>query len=113
MSMGSLNVEMFRAVGPEEFQDIMATRSFRPALNGRSMDGKQFGLTLAETLNFANQYTDLAAIVRVTIPRTVFDQLHFSRSTDPHIFTSGVVTAEPGMQQQALNANIITLDQAF
>jgi filamentous hemagglutinin len=102
---------MYRAVSPDEFDDIMATGSFRPVPSG--LQGKQFGLDLDETIRFANQFPDLAAIVRVNVPRSTFNQFDFSTSIDPFIFRSGVVTVQPGAQQTALNNTLTSIEHVF
>jgi hypothetical protein len=91
----------------------MRSSSFRAAADGASLSGKQFGLKLGEVIQFADHYPELAAVVRVEIPRSTFLRLEFSRSIDPTIFRNGVVTAQPGAQQQLLNQTIITLEHAF
>jgi hypothetical protein len=106
-------ISLFRAVSPAEFEDIVATGSFRAAPGGGSMAAKQFGLSFEETLQFANRTPDAAAIIRAEIPMSTFQQLEFSRTIDPFIFRSGVITAQPGAQQQLLNQSIIMLEHAF
>jgi RHS repeat-associated protein len=108
---GAETVPMYRAVSPDEFDDIMATGSFRPVPSG--LQGKQFGLDLDETIRFANQFPDLAAIVRVNVPRSTFNQFDFSTSIDPFIFRSGVVTVQPGAQQTALNNTLTSIEHVF
>jgi RHS repeat-associated protein len=105
-------VDLFRAVSPAEFDDIISF-GFRPAPGGRSLAGKQFTLSLEEALKFADQVPDAAAIIRLRVPRSTFNQLEFSQSIDPFIFRSGVVTAQPGAQQQLLNQTLITVEHAF
>jgi hypothetical protein len=100
-------------VSPAEFADIAATGGFRAAPGGGSLAAKQFGLGLEETLQFANKVPDAAAIIRADIPVSTLRQLEFSRAIDPFIFRSGVVTAQPGAQQQLLNQTIIILEHAF
>ncbi|RMH25378.1 MAG: hypothetical protein D6692_11325, partial [Planctomycetota bacterium] len=106
-------VDLFRAVSPAEFEDIFRIGGFRAAPGGQSLAGKQFTLSLYEALGFADQVPDAAAIIRVRVPRSTLNQLEFSRSIDPFIFRNGVVTAQPGAQQQLLNQTLITIEHAF
>jgi RHS repeat-associated protein len=105
-------VSMYRAVSPGELYDVMKTGTFRPAPGGGSLAGKQFGLNLAEVVRFADQYPDLAAVLKVEVPKSTFSQFHFSSSIDPFIFKSGVVTVQPA-QQALLNQTMISLGHAF
>lgn len=106
-------VSMYRAVSPAEFYDVMKTGAFRPAPGGASLAGKQFGLNLGEVVKFADQYPELAAVLKVDVPKSSFSAFHFSRSIDPSIFRSGVVTVQPGAQQTLLNQTIISLEHVF
>jgi filamentous hemagglutinin len=89
----------------------MSTGAFRAAPG--VFEGKQFGLTLEETLRFADTAPDTAAIIKATIPRSTFKQLQFSKTIDPFIFKSGVITAQPGAQINLLNSTIISIEHAF
>ena len=84
-------VDLYRAVSPEEFDDIMKINGFRPSPTG--LDGKQFGLDFDEILNLANQKTmkDTAAIIKVQIPRSIFNQLDHTL-VDKLFLKSGSVT---------------------
>jgi hypothetical protein len=106
-------VELFRAVSPAEFDDIIRIGGFRAVAGGGSLAGKQFGLKLDEVLIFADKFPDVAAVVRARFPASTFNQLDFSRTIDPFIFRSGVATAQPGTQLDLLNRTILLLDQAF
>jgi RHS repeat-associated protein len=105
------SVDLFRAVSPGEFNDIMSTGAFRAAPG--AFEGKQFGLTLEETLNFADTAPDTAAIIKATIPQSTFKQLQFNNTIDPFIFKSGVITAQPGAQMNLLNSTVISIEHAF
>ncbi|MEP3478185.1 MAG: polymorphic toxin-type HINT domain-containing protein [Fuerstiella sp.] len=72
-------IDLFRAVSPEEFDDIMATGGFRPGPNSLSV--KQFGHDLDEVINVTDQppLIDAAAVVRTSVPRHVFDMLDPAR----------------------------------
>jgi filamentous hemagglutinin len=106
-------VSLYRAVSPAEFADIARVGGFRAAPGGGSLSAKQFATSLDDAVKFANQYPELAAVIRADIPQSTFNQLQFSRTIDPFIFRGGVVTAQPGAQQQLLNQTIITLEHAF
>ena len=108
---GEATVNLYRAVSPAEFNDIMSTGTFRSAPG--AFEGKQFGLSLEETLGFANSVLDTAAIIRATIPQSTFGQLEFSNTIDPFIFKSGVVTARPGAQLKLLNSTVISIEHAY
>jgi len=95
---GSKTKDIYRAVSPEEFDDIFAIRGFRGRLDGMSFQAKEFGNNLAETLDFANQSinNDKAAIIKVTIPEKVYNQLNHM-NLDRHFFKSGTPVVEPEM----------------
>ena len=57
--------DLYRAVSPEEFADILRTRSFRPRPGGESLDAKQFARSLHETIALANYLPDTAAVIAV------------------------------------------------
>ncbi|MEO1086327.1 MAG: polymorphic toxin-type HINT domain-containing protein [Acidobacteriota bacterium] len=109
----SESVDLFRGVSPEEFDDIFRFGGFRSAPGSEGLIGKQFGLKLEEVLKFSDHFPEVAAVVKVRIPKSTFDQLDFSRSIDPFIFRNGVITAQPGRQLDLLNDTIEQLDQAF
>ena len=46
--------DLYRAVGVEEYEDIMNYHVFRGAENGMSLSAKEFGNSFEETLDFAN-----------------------------------------------------------
>jgi RHS repeat-associated protein len=110
---GEGTVSMFRAVSPEELTDIMQSGQFRSTPGGASLGGKQFGLDLGEVLKFSDHYPDVAAIVKVEVPRSSFAQFDFSKSIDSFIFKSGVVTVQPGGQQTLLNATLTAVEHVF
>ncbi|MDE7368038.1 MAG: PKD domain-containing protein, partial [Lachnospiraceae bacterium] len=87
--------DIYRAVGPEEFDEIMETGEFR-GISCRSMLTKEFGNNFDETLTFANSSinSDKAAIIRVTITEDVYNQLDHMY-LDTGIFKSGTTIVEP------------------
>jgi hypothetical protein len=55
-------VDLYRAVSPAEYDDIMKNKVFRPG--PRSYEGKQFGLSFDEILRLSDFFPDSAAIVK-------------------------------------------------
>lgn len=110
---GTGTKDIYRAVSPEEFDDIFATRGFRARPDGRSFQAKEFGNSFDETLEFANKPINLdkAAIVKVTIPENVYNQLHHM-NLDRAIFKSGTPVVEPEMLDM-FNESIISIEHAF
>ncbi len=106
-------VNLYRAVSPAEFADIVRVGGFRAAPGGGSLAAKQFALSLDEAVTFANLYPELAAIIRAEIPQSTFSQLQFSSAIDLFIFRNGVVTVQPGTQLQLLNQTLIVVEHAF
>ena len=104
-------VDLYRAVSPAELNDIMSTGTFRSVPG--AFEGKQFGLSLADTIKFADATPDTAAVIKATIPRSTFQQLEFSTNIDPFIFKNGVITAQPGAQMNLLNSTVISITHAF
>jgi len=94
------STRIYRAVSPAELASIRQTRRFS-TLPG-AYEGKQFGLALRETRNFANlQFNQglYTRIVSVRVPNNVLAQ--FARTaTDSFVFRSGVITV--GRNQMAL-----------
>ncbi|MVO18120.1 hypothetical protein [Parasedimentitalea huanghaiensis] len=82
-------VEIFRAVSPEELQDI-AEYGFR--LKEGAMDAKQFANSLTELQSFAKHFPDLTKTVKVEIPKSALDGVADLTPVDPMIFRSGTVT---------------------
>ena len=110
---GTGTKDIYRAVSPEEFDDIFATGGFRARPDGRSFQAKEFGNSFDETLEFANKPINLdkAAIVKVTIPENVYNQLHHM-NLDRAIFKSGTPVVEPEMLDM-FNESIISIEHAF
>ena len=105
--------DIYRAVSPEELDDIFATGGFRARPDGRSFQAKEFGNSFDETLDFANKPINLdkVAIVKVTIPENVYNQLHHM-NLDRAIFKSGTPVVEPEMLDM-FNESIISIEHAF
>ena len=105
--------DIYRAVSPEEFDDIFTVRGFRACPDGRSFQAKEFGNSFDETLEFANKPINLdkAAIVKVTIPEDVYSQLNHM-NLDRVIFKSGTPVVEPEMLDK-FNESIISIEHVF
>ncbi len=110
---GSGTKDIYRAVSPEEFDDIFATGGFRARPDGRSFQAKEFGNSFDETLEFANKPINLdkAAIVKVTIPENVYNQLNHM-NLDRAMFKSGTPVVEPAMLDM-FNESIISIEHVF
>jgi RHS repeat-associated protein len=86
-------VSIFRAVGPDEFYDIMNTFEFKVDPKGKGFQGgKQFAMNFDEVLGFADKFSDIGAIVEVKIPKDVLEKLAHFTNVDPFLFKSGSVT---------------------
>ncbi|NNC04873.1 hypothetical protein HJC10_18700 [Corallococcus exiguus] len=97
-------VDLFRAVGAEEFHDIRNTGVFN--LSPTGFAAKQFGLNQDEILRLSNSLIDTVAIVKIKIPESTFrllDHTHVDRA----ILRSGSVSAQAGKQLELLNSTII------
>ncbi len=81
---------LYRAVGPDEFYEIMETGSFNVIPNG--LQAKQFGLSLDETLKFAEKYSDIGAVIEVKVPSNMLDELADYIQVDKFIFKNGTIT---------------------
>jgi hypothetical protein len=104
--------DLYRAVSPEEFDDIISTNSFR-GIEGKTLGAKEFGNSFDETLNFANKSinSDKAAIIKVTIPENIYNQLNHM-NLDSSIFKSGTPVVEPEMLD-IFNRNIISIQHVY
>ena len=90
--------KLYRAVSPEEYDDVFKTGGFRATPDGRTFEAKEFGNSLEDTLNFANHpiNVDKAAILEVTIPKSIYNQLNHM-SLDTPYFKSGTTIVEPDL----------------
>jgi hypothetical protein len=87
---GESLTSLYRAVGPDEFYDVMKTGEFNVIPNG--LQAKQFGLSFEETLKFADKYSDIGAIIEVKVPTSVLNKIGDFTQVDKFIFKSGTVT---------------------
>jgi hypothetical protein len=102
-------VDLYRAVSPAEYDDIMKNKAFRPG--PRSYEGKQFGLSFDEILKLSDFFPDSAAIIRARVPKSVFDKLDHT-PVDKHILKSGNVTVTPD-KYDMFNKSIIEIKHEF
>ena len=103
-------VDIYRAVGVREFEDVMANQAFRAGTN--SMEARQFALTLEDALAYAETDLSKVAILKATIPEAVLEMFEFSRNIDVMIFKSGVVTVQPELLE-LLNSSISHIEHAL
>lgn len=105
------SVDLYRAVSPEEFDDVFAA-GFRQGPN--SFEGKPFVTTLEDALSVADQpaLIDAAAVVKTSVPKSLFDQLQFSLTIAPHHVDNGVVTV-PRELLDLFNSVASPVSQAF
>ncbi|WP_394921449.1 RHS repeat-associated core domain-containing protein [uncultured Robinsoniella sp.] len=106
-------IELYRAVSPEEFDDIFSSNSFRGKMDGTTLQAKEFGNSFSETLDFANRSinSDKAAIIKVSIPESIYNKLTHM-NLDPGIFKSGTPVVEPNMLNE-FNNNIISIEHIY
>ena len=84
-------ISLYRAVGAEEFYDIIQTKRFSVLPNWVNV--KYFGLDFKETLSFANKNINLGivAIFEVRVPKNILIETGDFTHVDPFIFKSGTV----------------------
>lgn len=83
---------LYRSVGPEEYYSIMETGEFSVIPQG--LQAKQFGLSLDQTIQFADKYPDLAAVIEVKLPQSELNRLGDFTQVDKFIFKDGTVTIQ-------------------
>ena len=105
--------DIYRAVSPDEFDDIFLNNGFRAKVDGKSFQAKEFGNSFDETLEFANRSinSDKAAIIKVTIPEEIYNKLNHM-NLDSSIFKSGTPVVEPEMLD-IFNDSIVNIEHAF
>jgi hypothetical protein len=87
---GNQLISIYRAVGPDEFYSVMKSGKFNVIPNG--LQAKQFGLSLEETLKFANKYSDIGAIIEVKIPINILRKIGDFTHVDRFLFKNGTIT---------------------
>jgi RHS repeat-associated protein len=103
-------VDLYRSVGVREYESIMQNKAFLPG--GNSLEGRQFAKTLDEALNYADTDLSKVAVIKTQVPKSVVDQLDFTKSIDPHIFKNGVITVQPD-KSALFNESLKTIEHAF
>ena len=104
-------VDLYRGVSPAEFDDIMETGGFREDPNGRSLGDKQFAFDLEELKKLVEHFPDIAAIIRVRIPRSLLSEFDLT-PLDPYILRSGSVSVTKELLH-LFNANIIEIKHVY
>jgi len=99
-------VNLYRAMGADEFEAVMLTKQF--ALHKNKAEVKYFGLAFDETLQFANKAfnVDLVAVVEVSISKAVLDRIGDFTHVDPYLFKCGTVEIQPENLDEFNNAII-------
>ncbi|MDE6761314.1 MAG: hypothetical protein K2J90_11640 [Lachnospiraceae bacterium] len=107
----SSTVDMYRAVGVDEYEDIMSNGKLRGTTG--TLAAKQFGNDFDETLNWAGKSinNDKVAIIKVTIPKELYNRLNHME-LDSWEFPSGTVTVEPEMLEE-FNNSIISIEYVY
>lgn len=103
-------VDLFRAVGVKEFEDIMANQAFR--LGQGSMEVKQFALAFEDALAFADIDLGAVAIIKATVPKALVEAFEFSRNIDVMIFKNGVITVREELLPM-LNDALIAIEHVL
>ncbi len=105
--------DLYRAVSPEEYDDVFKTGGFRATPDGRTLEAKEFGNSLEDTLKFANHpiNVDKAAIFEVTIPKSMYNQLNHMNLDTPY-FKSGTTIVEPDLLD-AFNKSISNIKHVY
>ena len=86
-----MNKSIYRAVGEDEYVELMETKQF--SLLDGGVDVKYFGMDLNETVAFANKRVNrhVVAIFEVILPIAVLNKLGDFTDVDPFLFRSGSV----------------------
>jgi len=102
---------VFRALSQLEYSSVITTRQFSLLPGG--IEIKQFGFSLNETLDFAMFQPDYAFIIRADIPDNALARFHVSKTIDPFIFRSGVLTIvrQPGID--LFNSLVTNIARAY
>ena len=84
-------ISIYRAVGSEEFYDIIETNKF--SIHPKRAGVKYFGKSFEETLEFANSSIGITsvAIIETIVPRNELEQIMDFTQVDISIFKSGTV----------------------
>lgn len=102
-------VDLYRAVGVREYKSVMGTGGFAPG--GNSLEARQFALSASDAYAYARTDTSKVAILKATIWADALPSFDFSQSIDPHVFTQGVVTVQPGEQSEIFHQALISITE--
>ncbi|ADZ83921.1 cellulose binding domain-containing protein [Cellulosilyticum lentocellum] len=102
-------VELYRAVGVDEFEDIMSSNIFRPSPSG--FVSKQFGFSFDEILKLSNNFPESVAIFKAKIPKEVFIKLDFN-AVDTAILKSGNATVQEDVLK-IFNDSLLEVKQVY
>jgi hypothetical protein len=84
---------IYRGVGPNEYYNVVGSGKFNTVPTG--MEVKQFGLDKQDTINFAERYPNIAAVLEVKIPKGILNNIGDFTKVDTTIFRNGTVTIQP------------------
>jgi hypothetical protein len=84
---------IYRAVGPQEYYNVLDSGKFSRI--AQALQAKQFGVGLQDTINFAERYSDIAAVLEVKIPKTILDKVGDFTHVDTRIFKNGTISIQP------------------
>jgi len=84
---------IYRAVGPQEYYSVLDSGKFSKI--PQALQAKQFGVDLQDTINFAERYSDIAAVLEVKIPKTILDKVGDFTHVDTRIFKNGTISIQP------------------
>ena len=105
---GEETVDLYRAVSPAEFDDIVKTGQFNL---GPSGFGKQFGRDFDEILKLSDHLPDTSAIIKAKVPKSALDGLDHT-PVDRHILKGGTVTVQPEKLEQ-FNKSVQSIEHVF
>ena len=104
-------VDLYRAVGVREFESVTSTGKFLPGAN--SLEGRQFAYTMEEALKYADTDLSKVAVLKASVRGDAISAFDFSKAIDPHIFSNGVITVQPGPQSELFHQMLIGIDHVF
>jgi len=93
--MVNTTTSLYRAMGAEEFESVMLTKTF--TLYKGKADVKYFGMDFDETLRFADKAfnKDLVAVIEVIVDKSVLERIGDFTHVDPFLFKCGTVEIQP------------------
>lgn len=69
-------ITLYRSVSPDELADVLDTGTFRPRINGHSMDAKWFSETYEGAVEWGNRMYEEFHVLSVTVSTSVADQMY-------------------------------------